>query len=145
MEKRMDDTLVRMRPKPALNTVCSSRSISIYLWLPNPVWIACRGMKNQPTTLTSNYRSCQPSITRRKSQTKAPKIKECYASNSYVMPNIQVPIPTTTDEQDTFSKPPLFSPTSQAQVFTILLPISSQDPSGAVMLYLSTELGTNGL
>jgi hypothetical protein len=61
------------------------------------------------------------------------------------MPNIQVPVPTTTDEQDTFPKPPLFSPNSEAQFFTILLPISSPNPSGAVTLDLSTELGANGL
>ena len=65
---------------------------------------------------------------------------------SYVMPNIQVSIPTTTDQQETFTQSPLFSPAPQAQFFTVLLPISSQKPSGAVTkLDLSTELSANGL
>lgn len=61
------------------------------------------------------------------------------------MPNIQVAIPTTTDEQESFPQPPLFSPTPHAQFFTALLPISSQKPDGAVTLDLSTELSANGL
>jgi hypothetical protein len=100
----------------------------------------------EPTSpLSSNYRSCQPCITRRESQAKTPKVKECHVSNSYARPNIQVPIPTTTDEQDTFPPTPNFSPTPQAQFFTSFFPFSSQNPSGAATLDLSTELGANGL